>query len=133
VAPSLHNLARVALAENRADDAGRLFAESLAIGQELGYRENVAYCVEGCAELAAARGEAQTAARLLGAGIGLFERLGVPLEAGEREAYERTVELVTAQLGEATFASLESGGRDLPLEQAVQEAASVAEGAVSRS
>ena len=133
VAPSLHNLARVALTENRADDAGRLFAESLAIGQELGYRENVAYCVEGCAELAAARGEAQTAARLLGAGIGLFERLGVPLEAGEREAYERTVELVTAQLGEATFASLESAGRDLPLEQAVQEAASVAQGAVSRS
>jgi predicted ATPase len=133
VAPSLHNLARVALTENRAGDAGRLFAESLAIGQELGYRENVAYCVEGCAELAAARGEAKAAARLLGAGIGLFERLGVPLEAGEREAYERTVELVTAQLGEATFASLESAGRDLPLEQAVQEAASVAQGAVSRS
>jgi predicted ATPase/DNA-binding SARP family transcriptional activator len=133
VAPLLHNLARVALAQDRADDAGRLFAESLAIGQELGYRENVAYCVEGCAELAAARGEAQTAARLLGAGIGLFERLGVPLEAGERKAYERTVELVTAQLGEATFASLESAGRELPLEQAVQEAASVAHGAVSRS
>lgn len=132
VAPLLHNLARVALAQDRADDAGRLFAESLAIGQELGYRENVAYCVEGCAELAAARGEAQTAARLLGAGIDLFERLGVPLEAGEREAYERTVELVIAQLGEATFASLESAGRELPLEQAVQEAASVAQGTVSR-
>jgi predicted ATPase/DNA-binding SARP family transcriptional activator len=133
VAPLLHNLARVALAQDRADDAGRLFAESLAIGQELGYRENVAYCVEGCAELAAARGEAKTAARLLGAGIGLFERLGVPLEAGEREAYERTVALVTAQLGEATFASLETAGRRLPLEQAVQEAASVAQGAVSLS
>lgn len=132
VAPLLHNLARVALAQDRADDAGRLFAESLAIGQELGYRENVAYCVEGCAELAAARGEAQTAARLLGAGIDLFERLGVPLEAGEREAYERTVELVIAQLGEATFASLEGAGRELPLEQAVQEAASVAQGTVSR-
>jgi predicted ATPase/DNA-binding SARP family transcriptional activator len=129
VAPLLHNLARVALAQGRADDAGRLFAESLAIGQELGYKENVAYCVEGCAELAAVLGEAQTAARLLGAGISLLERLGVPLEAGEREAYERTVELVAAQVGEATFARLESAGRQLPLEHAVQEAASVAQGA----
>jgi tetratricopeptide (TPR) repeat protein len=126
VAPLLHNLARAALAEHRVADAGRLFADSLALGQELGYKEHLAYCVEGCAELAAVRGEAETAARLLGAGIGLFERLQVPLEAGEREAYERTVELLTAQLGEATFASLESAGRELPLEQALQEAASVA-------
>ncbi len=127
IAALLHNLARVALAQGRAEHAGRLFAESLAIGQELGYKESVAYCVEGCAELAAFLGEAHTAARLLGAGIGLFERLGIPLEAGEREAYERTVERVRAQLGEATFASLESTGRELPLEQAVQEAASVAQ------
>ena len=132
MALQLHNLARAALAQHRTDDAGRLFAESLAIGRELGYKENFAYCVEGCAELAAIRGEAQTAARLLGAGIGLFERLGVPLEAGEREAYERTVELLNAQLGEARFASLEAAGRELPIEQALEEAAFVAQ-ARSRS
>ncbi len=128
----LHNLGRAALAQDRADDAGRLFVESLALGQELGYKENVAYCVEGCGELAAVRGEAHTAARLLGAGMGLLERLGVPLEAGEREGYERTIEVLTLELGEATFASLESVGRELPLDQAVREAASVAH-AVSRS
>jgi predicted ATPase/DNA-binding SARP family transcriptional activator len=129
VAALLHNLGRTALAQDRADDAGRLFAESLVLGQELGYQENVAYCLEACAELAAVRGEAHTAGRLVGAAIGLFERLGVPLEAGERESYERTVDLLTAQLGEATFASLETAGRELPLEQAVQEAASVAQAA----
>jgi predicted ATPase/DNA-binding SARP family transcriptional activator len=132
VALLLHNLARTALAQQRPDDAGRLFVESLALGEELGYRENFAYCVEGCGELAAARGEPQTAARLLGAAIGMFEGLGVPLEQGERESYERTVERLTAQLGEAAFAMLETAGRELPLEQAVREAASIAE-AASRS
>jgi predicted ATPase/DNA-binding SARP family transcriptional activator len=127
VALLLHNLGRVALAELRADDAGRLFAESLALGEELGYKENFAYCVEACGELAAVRGEAQTAARLLGAAIGLFDGLGVPLEAGEREGYERTVALLIAQLGEAEFARLETAGRELPLDEAVREAALVAQ------
>lgn len=119
---SLHNLARAALRERRHDDAARRFADSLELGVELGYKELIAYCVEGFGELAAARREWRRAARLLGAGKSMFDALGVPVGSEEREGYEATLERLEEPLGDAALAKGAAEGRAMSPEQAVSYA-----------
>ena len=57
LAISLHNLARTEIKRGRAAEAGGLLAESLEQALALGYREVIANCLQGCAELAAGEGE----------------------------------------------------------------------------
>jgi len=119
---SLHNLGRTALQLGRHEEARRRFAESLELGRELGYKELLAYCLEGFGELSAAQEEWERAARLLGAGKGLFDTLGVPLGPEEGAEYEATVGLLRQRLGETVLDALLADGRARDLEQAVAEA-----------
>jgi predicted ATPase/DNA-binding SARP family transcriptional activator len=119
VSVSLHNLGRADLRQGRHIEAGRRFAESLGLAVELGYKEVIAYCLEACGELAATGRDWERAARLLGAGEGLFEAIGVPMGADDREGYEATVEQLKERLGEAVLAELQAEGRALSIEQAV--------------
>jgi predicted ATPase/DNA-binding SARP family transcriptional activator len=119
VSVSLHNLGRADLRQGRYLEAGGRFAESLGLAVELGYKEVIAYCLEACGELAATGQDWERAARLLGAGEGLFEALGVPMGADDRDGYEATVEQLKERLGEAALADLQAEGRALSLEQAV--------------
>ena len=66
--------------------------------------------------------DGERAARLLGAADALFKRLGVPLQGTERAGYERTVEELRVRLGEEAFAAATGAGRELELEQAIEEA-----------
>ena len=122
---SLHNLGRAALKEGLLDDARVRLRESLELGGELGYKEVIAYCLEGIGELGAVTGHERSAARLLGAGVAMLEHLGIPIGPEEREGYERAVARLRIGLGEASFARLEAEGRELQLEQAVTEALEV--------
>ncbi len=122
---SLHNLGRAALNEGRLDDARRRLRESLELSAGLGYKEVIAYCLEGIGELAAVAGHERDAARLLGAGIAMLEHLGIPIGPEERNGYERAVSRLQLGLGEDAFARLEAEGRELPLAQAIAEAVEV--------
>jgi hypothetical protein len=127
ISVSLHNLGRAALEQDEQGDAGRHFAESLQLGVELGYTELIAYCVEACAELAAARQDWERSARLLAAAAALFESLNVPIGEQERESYDVTVDQCKERLGERAFAELEDEGSGMPLDDVVADAVATAE------
>jgi len=50
----------------------------LTLSEQMGDRANLAYCLEGLAVVARARGQAERCARLIGAAEGLHEAVGVP-------------------------------------------------------
>jgi len=63
------------------------FAESLALARALGYREVLANCVEGAAELALDGGDPALAAALLAAARRMMDEIGVRLQGIEAEAF----------------------------------------------
>jgi predicted ATPase/class 3 adenylate cyclase/Tfp pilus assembly protein PilF len=115
----LHNLGRAELRQHRGDEARELLAESLELAEALGFKELVAYCLEGFGEIAAAAENWEEAARLIGAADVLFEQLGIPLGAEEREGYEATVALLETQLSPEDLAAANASGRELGPEQAI--------------
>ena len=119
VALNLHNLGSVALREGRYSDGAAFLRESLELSSELGYRELIAYGFAGLAELGVLHEDYERAAQLLGAADSLFEELGVALSADDAESYERTVESVTARLGEESFGKERAEGRALELDRAI--------------
>jgi non-specific serine/threonine protein kinase len=110
----------VAVQEGRYPDGAALLRESLELSRDLAYREQAAYTLARLAELAFTRGHSERGALLLGAADALFEDLGVPLYADEREIYERTVEGLRSHLGEHAFEGKRSEGRALGLERAIE-------------
>jgi len=82
----------------------------------------VAGALAGVANVEAARGRPQRAARLDGAVAALREELGATVTPWERPAYERQVATVRATLSPEAFETAWEAGRTLPLEQAVAEA-----------
>jgi non-specific serine/threonine protein kinase len=82
----------------------------------------VAYCLEGLAVVASARGEAERSGHLIGAAEGLHEAVGVPVYVyyePHRSLYESTVATVRAKLGEEDFEEARERGRAMTFEQAV--------------
>jgi predicted ATPase len=130
-AVSLHNLARVDLRTGRVEPAAARLRESLEIVERLNYREVIAHCVEGFAEICTSRGDPVLGATLLGASEALFDDLGVVMLGDELEAYEETVETLRGALGDATFALERAAGRSMPIEEAIAAAFSVAAAATT--
>ncbi len=116
---TLHNLGRASLVEGRPDEALAPLEESLEIAGELGYRELIAYCLGGFAEIAAAGGDHERAARLLGAAEALYDELGISLGPEEQEGHERTAALLEGELGPDLLGRLRAEGRTLELEPAI--------------
>jgi predicted ATPase/DNA-binding SARP family transcriptional activator len=71
----------------------------------------------GC--LAAAEGQLETAARLLGAAENMGETTGIVMVPHERAFYDRAVATMRAELDEQTFVAAWASGRALTLEDAV--------------
>ena len=115
----LHNIARIDLATARLDDADRLFRESLEEARAIGYREIIAYCLEGLGEIAFANEDLDRAARLIGASEGLFDELGVPMQDNEGESYARTVEELRESMG-AAFETARREGQQLSSGDAIE-------------
>jgi hypothetical protein len=88
---------------------------------------------EGAAAVGVARGDADSAARLLGAGARIREAVGLAETAyppGE-EVRARTSSAAREALGPARFDGEHVAGRDLPAEAALDEAARVLAGGSS--
>ena len=116
---SLFNLGRVSLLQRREEAAGERFEEALEAARGLGYREMIAYALKGIGEVLAARGEAEPAARLLGASDRLFAELGAHMEATEQVTYDGTVEYLKRMLGAEAYVGAHVAGEALPLEEAL--------------
>jgi predicted ATPase/DNA-binding CsgD family transcriptional regulator len=87
---------------------------------------NFRYALEAFAAIALACGEAERAARLLGAAEAYREWLGTTLVPGALPEYERDVAAARAALGEAAFVAAWDEGRRMSPDEARAEAARVA-------
>jgi tetratricopeptide (TPR) repeat protein len=119
-----NNLGNIERYAGSLDRARELYRESLRLKREIGDDWAIAYTLEGCAALAAARQQGERAARLLGAAAGIRERLGTPLESAKQAEYQADLALARTLLDAATFESAWNEGKALSLAQVLEEAAS---------
>ena len=98
--------------------------ESLSIGRRLGYREVMAYCLAGLAELAMIEKEAARAATMLGASEGLFSEIGASLSPDEAQTQERITAYIYAELGAGRADELRVEGAAIPLDELLDDVAS---------
>ena len=124
VAVNLHNLGRSELALGRTDDGFEALRESLAIARRLGYREVIAYCLGGFAELGMIEEDAERAATLLGASQQLFSEIGALPNPDEAVVQARLVTFVVDALGEERATELRAEGASQTLEELLDRVAS---------
>jgi predicted ATPase/DNA-binding CsgD family transcriptional regulator len=117
------NLGGIARLRGDYAQAARLIRERLALSWD-GWA--LRWCLEELGIIAALCGEAERAARLLGAAEVYRELLGVPLPAPVSTDYQAPIDAAKATLGEAVFAAAWAAGRRLTVEEARAEAAAVA-------
>ena len=116
---SLGDLAVLALYEGREDDAVHLFVECLESAERTGHRINIAYCLWGLGGVAATGGHSETAARLFGAAEGVEERVGEPIVAYARRAYDQRAAPVRERLAEPAIEAAWEAGREMSEPDAV--------------
>ena len=123
-AVNLHNLGRAELALGRTEQGLEALRESLAIGRRLGYREVIAYCLAGLAELAMIEQDAARAATMLGASGALFSEIGASLSPDEAQTQERITAFLGAELGAERADELRVEGAAMPLDDLLDDVAS---------
>ncbi|MEV4052221.1 BTAD domain-containing putative transcriptional regulator [Amycolatopsis sp. NPDC049688] len=106
-----------AAAEGRLDEATELYQEALATALEHANLPGAAQAIEGLAGVLAGRAEDERAAFLLGVAVGLR---GAPVSGDADVA--GVADRVRARLGAAAYAEAFARGREMPPEQAVEEA-----------
>jgi predicted ATPase/class 3 adenylate cyclase len=102
--------------------ARALYEESLAKGKEVGDKLNIAFYLEGLADVVALQGEPAWAAQLWGSTEALREAMGTPIPPVYHADYERAVAAARVKLGEEAFAAAWAEGRTTPVEQVIDEA-----------
>jgi len=126
VAVNLHNLGRSELALGHTDKGRDALHESLAIAKRLGYREVIAYCLAGFAELAMIEDDAPRAAMLLGASEQLFSEIGRVPDPDEAQIQERVGAFVVESLGDERAGELRAAGAASTLDDLLEEVVSQA-------
>jgi predicted ATPase/DNA-binding XRE family transcriptional regulator len=119
---NLNTAATMVFNEGQYARAARLFRECLSL--IAGMRPSSAvYPLEGLAQSLAALGDAETAARLMGAAAMLRERAGTRAYAFEkaREAHDHYTSLLRDQVGRERLAQLWHEGRSTPLAELLQQ------------
>ncbi|HEX6554643.1 MAG TPA: tetratricopeptide repeat protein [Ktedonobacteraceae bacterium] len=117
-AHTLTILGCVAFFQNNYQQAFAYYKEGLALRKEAGEKDGVAEPLEGLAGIYAAQGEADNAARLLGAAEMLREATGIAVSPIDRALFERTIAIAQAQLGVSAFTAARVEGRGFTPEQA---------------
>ncbi|CAN5125094.1 hypothetical protein BH20ACT24_BH20ACT24_08120 [soil metagenome] len=121
VARSLFNLGAADLRLGRHSDAVDRFRESITLSRQLGDKEDLSWCLEGFAAVAAAA-DPERAAILLGAAEMLMGDLGAALKPFERQLHEETVAALRASLGDTGFSRAVVRGTAMTAEEAVDYA-----------
>lgn len=127
VAQALGQRAHVARSLGDPTHAQKLFAELIPIAQDIGDEHMVMGAVAGLAGVALDWGQAERAARLLGAVATEQEATGWPRVAHPLNA-ARIVADVRAALGEEAYTAACARGRAMPFDQALADALAIARG-----
>lgn len=123
----LSNLGLVRLAQGDIAAARTVWTESLGLARQLKNRLIIAHSLAGLGGVLTAQATTypgcwRPAAHVLGAATALLDELGANLGPEDRLLYDRHVELLRGGLGEDVFAVAWAEGRNMPLEQAIDEA-----------
>ena len=98
--------------------------ESIALARRLGYREVLAYCLGGLAELAELEDDPERAATMLGASEHLFRDIGAALDPEEVQSQERIAAFLDGSLGTERAQELRAAGAALDLDALPEDVAS---------
>jgi predicted ATPase/class 3 adenylate cyclase len=124
---SLALLGEIALARSDLPAAGAYYRESIALAQALGDTTFLGAGLAAIGTIAADLGEAERAARLLGAAAAMSQVAGAWSFIAARGQNRRAIDTARAALGEESFAAAWEHGRRLSREQATTEALQTAE------
>ena len=116
---ALTNLGFAVLEQGRLTDAAALFRASLSVRVEF-TRSTADAAIEGIAAIASERGDAATAARLVGATEEWRRKVGHRHEPFESAILDRTATAVCTVLGEQVYRRLAQEGAALDLDEAVK-------------
>jgi predicted ATPase len=122
VALGLCNLGWIALLQDDLGRAADLYRESLTLSWDAGLNPLVQSTLEGFACVAGARGEAERAARLWGAGQALHETKGIPRDEDFLAEADTRISAVRSGMGEEAWEQAQHKGRAMTLEEAVSYA-----------
>jgi len=119
---ALWGLGLARLARHEAAEADEAMRHALHLMRDVGDRTGMALCLEGMALTAAATGDTERAAWLVGAAQGSWDAIPAPPPAIVIGLRETAVERVRAALGDRRFAVLTTGGKDADTAEAVARA-----------
>jgi predicted ATPase/DNA-binding SARP family transcriptional activator len=122
LAASTRTFGRVLLERGELARAGELLSESLRLERELDDPQGMADCTEALGELAAARGEGNSAAILFGAASALRASVGAVRSPELRDTYSRYRALARESVGIALFDDEFARGAGLLLSDALATA-----------
>ncbi len=105
------------------DGAAARLREALELSRATGRMSAVLRSLEGCALLCLDRGHAERAAQLHGAVAALRDSLKTPVPPLQRRAFEHSLGVIRAALGEVDFARAFADGQSLSLNDAMALAA----------
>jgi predicted ATPase len=109
------------------------YRQSLERARKLRQPLLVSSSLHGLSGVAAAIGQPEAGARLLGAAEGLASSLGAPQYPRDQPVRARALAALTAPLGEDQLAAAREAGRALTLEDAIAEAQTVAQASLPSS
>ncbi len=118
--PALRSQGDTALSQREFDRASALYRESLTMWAKMGGRRGIAECLEGTADLALAQGALERSVRLRAAAETIRQAIGAPRPPRCREAYERDLASIRAELGDDAFTMAWQDGQGMTLDQALE-------------
>jgi len=121
-ASGMHKLGHVAQHQGDLERARVLFRESLLLQRTTGNKQGMAECLAGLAGVAAVSGQGEHAARLFATAQILLEGIGALLSPADQMEWQRDEALARQQLGEDRYAAAFNTGRELTLDQAIDDA-----------
>jgi tetratricopeptide (TPR) repeat protein len=119
-----NNLCDLAFAElgDGNGNARSRFREALLACAQVGWRENIAYCLVGCGAFAVAANDLDRAGHFLGQADRLCDDLPLRLETYAQAVGDQVEQDLRSRLGEDRLEALRAEGRSLSMEDAVSEA-----------
>jgi tetratricopeptide (TPR) repeat protein len=121
VSVTLGGLGQIAVERRQDTAAADYFGEGLIQGRDGDYPLGIVWNLLGLMRLATRHGRLAAMARLVG-GLDAFSELMQALPPAAVAAYEADVTRVETSLGPAAFTAGRQAGRDLPLEELIDEA-----------
>ncbi|MDZ8141126.1 MAG: NB-ARC domain-containing protein [Nostoc sp. DedQUE04] len=115
-------LGRTYLRERRYEKSRECYQEKLKIQQDLNNLIGISYAIEGFARLAVEQGKPTLAIRLFSNVEALREGISYSLPPSDCADCEQSIAKAKAQIDEDTFEAAWTVGREMSIEQAIQEA-----------